>query len=162
MLYRLPPYHPDQNTNEMAWSQIKEYVASKNVSWNLARITDLVNEKVNLMGVTEWTKLRPKVKEIESDYCKSDHVVDMKTDTIVVHVEDDDFKSNDDESSSDGSDDDEMDTSSTNTASSSGFHFIHDDLIEGVSPPLTLSIKHNYALTNTRNHKRKYRSKMKQ
>ncbi|CAG4975819.1 unnamed protein product [Colias eurytheme] len=54
---RLPPYHPDLNQIEMAWSQIKGYVASKNVSWNLARITDLVNDKVNLMGATEWAKL---------------------------------------------------------------------------------------------------------
>ncbi|GBP23220.1 hypothetical protein EVAR_82385_1 [Eumeta japonica] len=104
---RLPPYHPDLNPIEMAWSQIKGYVANKNVSWNLARIADLVNEKVNLMGATEWAKLCTK---------------------------DDDSESNDDESSSDRSDDDEMATSSTNTASSLGFHVTHDDLMEGVSP----------------------------
>ncbi|GBP64471.1 hypothetical protein EVAR_46235_1 [Eumeta japonica] len=76
----------------MAWSQIMGYVASKNV------------------------------KEIEDDYCKSDYVVDMMTETFVIHVGDGDSESNDDESSSDGSDNDEMATTSINTTSSSEFH----------------------------------------
>lgn len=131
---RLPPYHPDLNPIEMAWSQIKGYVASKNVSWNLARITDLVNEKVNLMGPTEWEKLCTKVKEIEADYCKSDHVVDTMTETFVIHIgEDDDSDSNDDDENSSDDSDDEMATSITNAASSSGFHVTQDDLMEGVS-----------------------------
>ncbi|XP_028165299.1 uncharacterized protein LOC114356372 [Ostrinia furnacalis] len=130
---RLPPYHPDLNPIEMAWSQIKGYVASKNVSWNLTRITDLVNEKVNLMGATEWGKLCTKVKEIEADYSKSDHVVDIMTETFIIRVGDDDSDSNNDESLSDDSDDDEMATSSTNTASSSGFHVTYNVLMEGVS-----------------------------
>ncbi|GBP12807.1 hypothetical protein EVAR_6130_1 [Eumeta japonica] len=113
----------------MAWSQIKGYAAS-NVSWNLTRITDLVNEKINLMGATEWANLCTKVKEIEADYCKSDRVVDMITETFVIHVGDDDSEPNDDKSSS------EMATSSTNTASSSRFHVTHDDLMEGVLPLL--------------------------
>lgn len=132
---RLPPYHPDLNPIEMAWSQIKGYVASKNVSWNLTQIIGLVNEKVNLIGATEWEKLCTKVKEIEGNYCKSDHVVDMMTETFIIRVGDDDSDSNDDEiSSDDDSDDVEMaSSSSTNTASSSGFHVTHDDLMEGVS-----------------------------
>lgn len=88
------------------------------------------------MGATEWGKLCTKVKEIEADYCKSDHVVDMMTETFVIRVGDDDSDSDDGECSSDDSDDDEMATSSTNTASSSGFHVTHDDLMEGVSPLL--------------------------
>lgn len=90
---RLPPYH-------LRLSQIKGYVASKNVSWNLTRITDLVNEEVNIMGATEWGKLCTKVKEIEADYCKSDHVVDMMTETFIICVGDDDSDSSDNESSS--------------------------------------------------------------
>ncbi|XP_045774093.1 uncharacterized protein LOC123873329 [Maniola jurtina] len=130
---RLPPYHPDLNPIEMAWSQIKGYVACKNVTWNLTHITELVHEKVNLMGAAEWGKLCTKVKEIEADYCKSDHVVDMMTETFVIHIGDHDSDSDEDGSSSDDSDDDEMASSSTNTTSSSGFHVTHDDLMEGVS-----------------------------
>ncbi|CAH2093174.1 unnamed protein product [Euphydryas editha] len=126
---RLPPYHPDLIPIEMAWSQIKGYVASKNVSWNLTRITDLVNEKVNLIGATEWGKLCTKVKKIEADYCKSDHVVDMITETFIIRVGDDESDLSDDESSSVVSIDYKMDTSNTNTASTSGFHVTHDDLM---------------------------------
>ncbi|KAL0829626.1 hypothetical protein ABMA28_003132 [Loxostege sticticalis] len=91
----------------------------KNETWNLAWITDLVNEKVNLLGATKWGKLCSKIKR--------------KRETFVIHVGDDDSGSDDDESSSDDGDDDETATSSTNTASSSGFHVTHDDLMEGVS-----------------------------
>lgn len=111
----LPLYHPDLNPIEMAWFQIKGYVASKNVSWNLTQITDLIKEKVSVMGQTEWGKLCSKVKQIEADYCQSDHVVDMMTETFINRVEDDD----------------EMATR-TNTASTS-FQITQDDLMEGVS-----------------------------
>ncbi|XP_045540813.1 uncharacterized protein LOC123722588 [Papilio machaon] len=122
-ILRLPPYHPDLNPKEMAWTQIKGYVASKNVSWKFEIIIEVVNEKVNLMG--ENTE--------KADHCKSDHVVDIMTETFIICVGDDDSHSDDDESSRDDSDDDEVTTSITNTASSSGFLVTHDDLMEGVS-----------------------------
>jgi len=86
---RLPPYHPDLNPIEMAWSDIKQYVGSKNVKWSVAKCIELIQEKVLLMGAWDWGKLCQKVKDIEEQYVKSDHVVDLVTEEFIIRVDGD-------------------------------------------------------------------------
>lgn len=99
---RLPPYHPDLNPIEMAWATIKAYVGSKNIQWNVPRVIELVNEKVNAMGPSDWKKLCDKVRTIEEAYLKSDHVIDEMTEEFIIRVGDAD--SSDADSNSDSSD----------------------------------------------------------
>ncbi|XP_037875263.1 uncharacterized protein LOC119630329 [Bombyx mori] len=97
---RLPPYHPDLNPIEMAWAAIKGYVSSKNVNWSTGKVIELVKEKVAAMGAPEWGRLCQKIKEIEAEYVKSDHVVDLLTDEFVIFADDDcdtDKESSDDD-----------------------------------------------------------------
>lgn len=82
---RLPPYHPDLNPVEMAWDTIKGYVASKNVDGNVTRTMELIQEKVNLMGPKECKVLYTKVKEVEDEYRKSDHIIDELTEQIIIN-----------------------------------------------------------------------------
>lgn len=105
-ILRLPPYHPDLNPIEMAWSTIKQYVASKNVTWNLNKCIELIKEKVAKMGEQEWTILCQKVKNIEEEYAKSDHVVDMMTEQFIIYV---DEESSETDTDSDGVDNDSTD-----------------------------------------------------
>ncbi|XP_039746712.1 uncharacterized protein LOC120624314 [Pararge aegeria] len=104
-ILRLPPYHPDLNPIEMAWATSKQYVASKNVKWNLQECTKLIKEKVSLMGAQEWGKICKKVKDIEEEYVKSDHVVDLLTEQFIIRVDD----SSEDDDSDDGYEDDDDD-----------------------------------------------------
>ncbi|GBP00595.1 hypothetical protein EVAR_76886_1 [Eumeta japonica] len=68
-------------------------------------VKELVNEKVAAMSASKWAKLCKKVKEIENEYIKSDHVADMVTDQFVISA--------DDESDSDDDDDDNETTEPT-------------------------------------------------
>ncbi|RVE43769.1 hypothetical protein evm_011618 [Chilo suppressalis] len=51
---RLLPYHPDFNPIENIWSQLKGYVAARNVDMNLNSVKNLLTEKVNMIGTEEW------------------------------------------------------------------------------------------------------------
>lgn len=101
---RLPPYHPDHNPIQMAWSMIKQHVASKNVKWNINKAIELVEEKVYLMGVREWESLCSKTKSVEDEYARSDHVIDLMTEQFIIRVTDDDSDSEESEDNSDMSD----------------------------------------------------------
>lgn len=135
-ILRLPPYHPDLNPIEMAWSTIKQYVGSKNVKWNINRVIELVKEKVALMHADEWQALCNKVKNIEEQYAKSDHVVDMMTEQFIIQVNND--SSSGESSDSDISDDYEVSSSSDDEVPSTSAYGTHpftpeDDLMEGIS-----------------------------
>jgi transposase len=47
---RLPPYHPDLNPIEMIWSQVKEWVASRNVTFKTENVKLLCEQKFGEMG----------------------------------------------------------------------------------------------------------------
>ncbi|CAB3256512.1 unnamed protein product [Arctia plantaginis] len=68
----------------MVWAAIKGHVAAKNVDWNVTRTMELIREKVNLMGQEEWSALCRKVKEVEDEYRKSDHIIDEMTEQLFI------------------------------------------------------------------------------
>ncbi|CAF4890139.1 unnamed protein product [Pieris macdunnoughi] len=85
----------------MTWSTIKQYVASKNVTGNLNKCTELIKEKNVQMSEREWQILCGKVKDVEKEYADCDHVVDMVTEEFVIHVGEE--SSEDDSDGADGS-----------------------------------------------------------
>lgn len=62
---RLPPYHPDLNPIEMAWSDIKQYVGRKNVNWSLKKCIELIKEN----GCHGMEKIMPKSEEHRRRIC---------------------------------------------------------------------------------------------
>lgn len=68
------------------------------------------------MGAPEWGRLCQKIKEIEAEYVKSDHVVDLVTDEFVIFADDD---CDTDEESSDDDDGHDYDSEKTITNTSS-------------------------------------------
>lgn len=132
MMLCLPPYHPDLNPIEMVWAAIKGYVSSKNVRWNVPRVIELVNEKVNVMGPCEWKKLCDKIKSIEEAYIKSDHVIDEMTEEFIIHVGD--FDSSDDENDSSTDSENETLAPSSSLGPSTSGPIPLANYVEGVTP----------------------------
>lgn len=84
---RLPPHHLDLNPIQMVWSTIKQYVAGKNGKWNVNPIVELIKEKVASMEAQEWVMLCKKVKDIEEEYTKNDHIIDRLTEEVIIHAD---------------------------------------------------------------------------
>jgi transposase len=50
---RLPPYHPELNTIEKMWAVVKNWVAMKNVTFQLQDVRKLAEEKFSITK-EEW------------------------------------------------------------------------------------------------------------
>ncbi|KAJ0169957.1 hypothetical protein K1T71_014563 [Dendrolimus kikuchii] len=87
---RLPPYHPDFNPIENIWSQLKGYVASRNVGMNLTTVKTLLAEKVNMIGTEEWKKVCDHAIKCENEFRRFHHGLDNYTDSLVINTADSD------------------------------------------------------------------------
>lgn len=87
---RLPPYHPDFNPIENIWSQLKGYVASRNVGMNLTTVKTLLTEKVNMIGAEDWKKVCDHAIKCENEYRSIQHGLDNYTDRLVINTADSD------------------------------------------------------------------------
>lgn len=79
---RLPPYHPDFNPIENIWSQLKGYVAARNVDMNLSSVKTLLTEKVNMIGADEWKKVCDHAIKCENEYRGIQHAMDDRIDRL--------------------------------------------------------------------------------
>lgn len=86
---RLPPYHPELNPIEMIWGIVKNYVASQNVTFNLEDARKLAEEKFNQINEETWNKVCDHVKSTEQKFWENEHVMDIITDSLVIHVKND-------------------------------------------------------------------------
>lgn len=87
---RLPPYHPDFNPIENIWSQLKQYVAQRNVDMNMTTVRNLLQEKVNMIGSEEWRKVCQHVMKCEEEFRKYENVIDDYSDRIIINTNDSD------------------------------------------------------------------------
>lgn len=131
---RLPPYHPDLNPIEMAWTAIRNHIASKCKPWGFESAMDLIKEKADLIGPGEWTQMCVKVNEIEEEYRRSDYVVDMLTEKFTVRVHDDNSGSDAETPSVSGDDvsEDDEDINNVVLASSSSSSNVEHDLMRSL------------------------------
>jgi transposase len=86
LVLRLPPYHPELNPIEMIWSEIKRYVAEKNITFNLNNTKQLCEEKISAMTASDWDKRCTHVVKIEKEYLEKEAVVDEAIDRFIIHI----------------------------------------------------------------------------
>lgn len=86
---RLPPYHPDLNPIELIWADVKNYVGSRNVAFQLADVRRLCEEKFAMIGQEEWRSRCDHVKKIEDGYAAKEPLIDQITENIIINFESD-------------------------------------------------------------------------
>ena len=105
---RLPPYHPDLNPIELIWSQVKNLIASRNLTYRLADLVNIANISFDEIGPNRWRSVCEHVQKVEKQYREKDIVVDIAMDSLVINLTDD---------SDDNDSDDSTDSEKTESAS---------------------------------------------
>ena len=85
-ILRLPPYHPDLNPIELIWNQIKQKVASRNVTHSINNVLTLAHEAVAEVSVSDWEKSCLHVEKIEAEYRSRDIVIDEQMERFVIDL----------------------------------------------------------------------------
>jgi transposase len=71
---RLPPYHPDLNLIQMIRSQVKQWVATRNVIFKTEDVKLWCEQKFSEMGEREWRPVCDNVKRREKEYLETREV----------------------------------------------------------------------------------------
>ena len=94
---RLPPYHADLNAIELIWSDIKGYVARKNLSFKFTDVKVLIEEAFQKVTCKKWANCCSHVEGVEKNYWLTDIAVEKELDGIVIKIDSDDSSSDFDE-----------------------------------------------------------------
>lgn len=80
IVLRLPPYHPELNPIEKVWATVKNYVASRNLTFRLNDAIKLAEEKFSEITKNEWENICDHVNNIATEYMIKEHLLDNATD----------------------------------------------------------------------------------
>lgn len=83
---RLPPYHPDLNPIELIWSDLKNWVSSRNVTFKIEDVQKLCEEKFNLITKEDWEIRCRHVLKIEQEYIEKAQILDTVIDEFIVNL----------------------------------------------------------------------------
>lgn len=104
---RLPPYHPDLNPIELIWSDLKNWVSSRNVTFKIEDVKNLCTEKFNLITKEDWEIRCKHVLKLEQEYIEKAQILDNIIDEFIVNLGEA-SDSSDGDSDSDSETDDPM------------------------------------------------------
>jgi arsenate reductase-like glutaredoxin family protein len=80
---RLPPYHPELNPIEKIWAQVKNYVATHNVTFKFDDMRKLAEEKFAIIGTSEWENVCRNAIKVEDEYLSREAVVDEVQELVI-------------------------------------------------------------------------------
>jgi hypothetical protein len=84
---RLPPYYPEINPIEKMWAMVKNWVAMKNVTFQLQDVRKLAEEKFSSVTKEEWLPVCKHVQEVEEKYIQNEHLVNNIAEELVIILE---------------------------------------------------------------------------
>lgn len=80
-ILRIPPYHCELNTMELAWSSVKNYVKMNNTTFKLPEVEQLLRESVKHVDAEMWSKFIKQTKKEEEKLFEIDFIIDETLET---------------------------------------------------------------------------------
>ena len=108
-ILRLPPYHCELNSIELAWAAEKNYVAGENKDMSLDSVEKLFRKKREELPEDFWRKCVEHLKKLEENYWESDRSQDNKVEQLIIKLKPTDSSSSEMESFSESSDSSDSD-----------------------------------------------------
>jgi transposase len=84
---RLPPFHQELNPIEKMWAMVKNWVAMKNVTFQLQDVRKLAEGKFSSITKDEWLPVCKHVQEVEEKYIQNEHLVENTAEELVIILE---------------------------------------------------------------------------
>ena len=97
IILRLHPYHPDLNSIELVWAQLKRIVSSRNVTNKLNDVLEINKAAFTEISVQNQENYCKHVINVEEEYTRKDIVIDQEIDNFVIELADDSSSSDDQE-----------------------------------------------------------------
>jgi hypothetical protein len=100
----LPPYHPELNPIEKMWAMVKNWMAMKNVTFQLQDVRKLAEENFSSITKDEWLPVCKHVQEVQEKYIQHEHLVDniVEVLTVILESSDSDMSEEDEDNSLEG------------------------------------------------------------
>lgn len=89
IVLRLPPYHCVLNPIEMAWNQVKGFVARNNKTFKLNDVRTLLEKGVANVSSVNWKNYIKHVQKEEQLFWNLDHIVDVVVDSMIINPNED-------------------------------------------------------------------------
>jgi hypothetical protein len=84
---RLLPYHPEINSIERMWALVKNWVAMKNVTFQLQDVLKLAEEKFSSITKEEWLPVCKHVQDVQKKFIKNECLVDNIAEELFIILE---------------------------------------------------------------------------
>ena len=95
---RLPVGHSDLNPIELIWAKVKNWIASKNVKFNLTAVRELTEKALADVTASDWQGCISNAKKVESDFRKADGAAETHTaEPLIICLSEADFESEDED-----------------------------------------------------------------
>ena len=82
-------YHPDLNAIELIWSQVKQIVASRNMTHRINDVLQITTETFENIETSNWKNACKHTDKCEEQYRSKDTAIDLAFDRLVINLADD-------------------------------------------------------------------------
>lgn len=83
---RLPPYHPELNAIELIWADVKNWVATNNVTFKIADVKQLAQHKFENISAEDWRKKCDNVKKHEQEFLGNQINLENAVESCVIDL----------------------------------------------------------------------------